>query len=73
MKYVDEFRNAEIARALAAEIASITDPQRHYKIMEVCGGHTHTIYRHRRVPANDGGLSLGQAVLADAVFKGKEA
>ena len=30
-------------------------------------------YRHRRVPANDGGLALGQAVLADAVFKGKEA
>src|SRR5438045_8679964 len=46
MKYVDEFRNAEIARAVAAEIAALTDPDRHYKIMEVCGGHTHTIYRH---------------------------
>src|SRR5918998_1177297 len=46
MKYVDEFRNAEIARAVAAEIAAITDPARHYKLMEVCGGHTHTIYRH---------------------------
>src|ERR671932_779543 len=46
LKYVDEFRNAELARALAAEIASLTDPDRHYKIMEVCGGHTHTIYRH---------------------------
>src|SRR3954454_16743665 len=46
MKYVDEFRNAEIARAVAAEIASVTNPERHYKIMEVCGGHTHTIYRH---------------------------
>ncbi len=31
-----------------------------------------TVYRHRRVPANDGGLTLGQAVLADTVFKGKE-
>ena len=37
MKYVDEFRNAEIARAVAAEIASVTDPDRHYKLMEVCG------------------------------------
>ena len=46
MKYVDEFRNGDIARAVAAGIASITDPDRHYKIMEVCGGHTHTIYRH---------------------------
>jgi hydrogenase expression/formation protein HypD len=24
----------------------VTDPRRHYKIMEICGGHTHTIYRH---------------------------
>src|SRR5918996_4219040 len=46
MKYVDEFRNAEIARALAAEIATVTDPARHSKLMEVCGGHTSPIYRH---------------------------
>ncbi len=46
MRYVDEFRNAEIARAVAAEIAALADPGRRYKIMEICGGHTHTIYRH---------------------------
>jgi hydrogenase expression/formation protein HypD len=46
MKYVSEFRNAELARAVSAEISSSIDPNRHYKLMEVCGGHTHTIYRH---------------------------
>ena len=46
MKYVQEFRNADLARAVAAKIAELTAPGRHYQIMEVCGGHTHAIYRH---------------------------
>ncbi|GHJ44487.1 hydrogenase formation protein HypD [Catellatospora sp. TT07R-123] len=46
MRFVDEFRNAEQARALAARIAARCEPGRHYKFMEVCGGHTHTIYQH---------------------------
>ncbi|MBC6467645.1 hydrogenase formation protein HypD [Actinomadura alba] len=46
MRYVDEYRDAGKARALAASIASLCEPGRSYKFMEVCGGHTHTIYKH---------------------------
>ncbi len=46
MKYVDEFRDAAKAQALAASIAELCEPGRRYKFMEVCGGHTHTIYKH---------------------------
>jgi hydrogenase expression/formation protein HypD len=45
MKYVDEFRSQPIAHRLAAEIAQLA-ADRPYQIMEVCGGHTHTIYKH---------------------------
>ena len=46
MRFVDEFRDAGKAQALAAEIAALCEPGREYKFMEVCGGHTHTIYKH---------------------------
>src|SRR5918998_642686 len=46
MRFVDEYRDAEKARALATKIAALCEPGRHYKFMEVCGGHTHTIYKH---------------------------
>jgi hydrogenase expression/formation protein HypD len=46
VRYVDEFRDAEKARALSAQIAALCAPGRRYKFMEVCGGHTHTIYKH---------------------------
>jgi hydrogenase expression/formation protein HypD len=46
MRFVDEFRDAEKARALSAQIAALCEPGRQYKFMEVCGGHTHTIYKH---------------------------
>ncbi|MCT9932221.1 hydrogenase formation protein HypD [Planotetraspora sp. A-T 1434] len=46
MRFVDEYRDAEKARALSAKIASLCEPGRAYKFMEVCGGHTHTIYKH---------------------------
>lgn len=46
MKYIEEFRQAPVAKALATAIAEKADPWRHYRIMEFCGGHTHTIHRY---------------------------
>ena len=46
MRFVDEYRDPELARRLSAEIAGLAEPGRRYKLMEVCGGHTHSIYRH---------------------------
>ena len=46
MRYVDEFRDAGKAQALAAQIAALCEPGRQYKFMEVCGGHTHSIYKY---------------------------
>ncbi len=46
MKYVDEFRDAELGQVLAGEIVAAVEPGRHYKLMEVCGGHTHSIYKY---------------------------
>lgn len=45
MKFVDEFREPEVITRTAEEIRRLADPNRHYRIMEVCGGHTHAIYR----------------------------
>src|SRR5580704_8641690 len=54
MRYVDEYRDAAAARALVARITELAGSD-HFKFMEVCGGHTHTIYRHgieHVLPAN---------------------
>ncbi|MFN8485795.1 MAG: hydrogenase formation protein HypD [Anaerolineae bacterium] len=44
MKYLDEFRNPELAGRLFQEIRAITT--RPWAIMEVCGGQTHSIIRN---------------------------
>jgi hydrogenase expression/formation protein HypD len=46
MRFVDEFRDPELGRAVAGEILATVEPGRHYKVMEVCGGHTHSIYKY---------------------------
>ena len=45
MRFVDEYRDPAAARALVARITELAGDD-HFKLMEVCGGHTHTIYRH---------------------------
>lgn len=46
MKYIDEFRAADLARGLAGAIARDVLPGRTYRLMEFCGGHTHAISRY---------------------------
>jgi hydrogenase expression/formation protein HypD len=43
LKYLDEYRNADAVRRLAASIAAATT--RPWSIMEICGGQTHSIVR----------------------------
>ena len=46
MKYVDEFRQKDLAQSLAKAIAVEADKDRQYNLMEFCGGHTHAIFRY---------------------------
>ncbi|MCE2969040.1 MAG: hydrogenase formation protein HypD [Burkholderiales bacterium] len=46
MKYIDEFRDGEVARGLGRQIAAEVQPGRRYNFMEFCGGHTHAISRY---------------------------
>jgi hydrogenase expression/formation protein HypD len=51
MRYADEFRDPEKARTLIAEVSRLAVPLaqrlgRPLQIMEVCGGHTHAIFRY---------------------------
>ena len=55
MKYVDEFRDPVLIRNAVDEIARLADGPRRFRVMEVCGGHTHAIYRfalHELLPPN---------------------
>ena len=51
MRFADEFRDPDKARTLVSEIERLAKPLaakrgRPLQIMEVCGGHTHTIFRY---------------------------
>jgi hydrogenase expression/formation protein HypD len=46
MKYVDEYRDRALVDKVRKELASLVEPGRPVRVMEVCGGHTYTIYKH---------------------------
>lgn len=57
MRFADEYRDEGRARLLATRLADAAgaEPDRTFRIMEVCGGHTHAIHRHglgTHLPAN---------------------
>ncbi len=45
MKHLDEYRDPVVARRLLDRIADLADDDE-FNLMEVCGGHTYTIYHH---------------------------
>jgi len=46
MRFVEEFRDHDLTRRIAATIAAEASPDRTYAFMEFCGGHTHAISRY---------------------------
>ncbi|MCB0214822.1 MAG: hydrogenase formation protein HypD, partial [Anaerolineae bacterium] len=53
MKYLDEFRDPDLAEKLLDDIHRLTKGQ--WAIMEVCGGQTHSIIRNgidQLIPSN---------------------
>jgi hydrogenase expression/formation protein HypD len=58
MKYLDEFRDGELARHLAASIASEAVAGHRYNLMEFCGGHTHAISRYGLIDLLPPGVSM---------------
>ena len=51
MQFVDEFRDPELAKSLLQRLQKIMEKQPHFTpenplyLMEVCGGHTYTIFK----------------------------
>lgn len=75
MKLPDEFLEPEVITKAAEEIRRGADPIRHYRIMEVWGGHTHVICSFglkdclagHVVAPEDGGISLKAALAVSRI------
>jgi len=46
VRYIEEFRDGDLARTLGAAITREAATGREYRLMEFCGGHTHAISRY---------------------------
>lgn len=46
MKYINDFRDPQVAQKLLEQIKAKVNPERQYRLMEFCGGHTHAIHRY---------------------------
>ncbi len=46
MKYIDEFRDGELAKIIGENIRNTVQAGKSYRLMEFCGGHTHAISRY---------------------------
>jgi hydrogenase maturation protein HypF len=62
----ERIREARGATAVALSGGTFQNLLLVKQVLEFLVGKGFTVYRHRRVPTNDGGLALGQAVLANS-------
>jgi hydrogenase maturation protein HypF len=62
----ERIREARGANAVALSGGTFQNLLLVKQVLEFLVGKGFTVYRHRRVPTNDGGLALGQAVLANS-------
>lgn len=63
MRYVDEFRDPLAAKVVLAEIERVVSqigstPENPLHIMEICGGHTHAIFRYGLDKLTPGGIEF---------------
>ena len=64
MKYIDEFRDGDLATKIAERLAAEVQADRSYSFMEFCGGHTHAISRYgvaELLPPNVRMVQIGRA------------
>jgi hydrogenase maturation protein HypF len=64
----DQVRNTDGVRSVALSGGTFQNMLLLTQTVELLEEKGFVVYKHRRVPANDGGIALGQAILADRTF-----